>query len=110
MSVSVLLTQRAEREIREIRDWIRARSPAGASSWLDALEDAFAQLRQRTASSSPALEADDLALDLRQLTFKTRRGNPYRLVFIVRDDSVYVVAVRGAGQDLLRPDDFVVPN
>ena len=106
MSFRVSLSQRAKRDIREIATWIKRRSSKGALSWLAALEKALGQLKKTAASSGPAPEADDFELDLRQCLFKTRRGNTYRLVFILRDNLVHILAVRGTGQDLLQRDDI----
>jgi plasmid stabilization system protein ParE len=110
MSLRVLISRRAERDIREIRDWIKDRSPIGARSWLNALERALGRLPGVAASSSAAAEAEDLGIDLRQRLFKTRSGHRYRLVFVVRGETIHILAVRGAGQDLLQPGEIEVPE
>lgn len=106
MTYRVTLSRRAERDIRTIRDWIKARSVSGASRWLDVLEDALLQLPLVAATCVAAVEAVEIGLDLRQRIFKTRRGHPYRLVFLIRNETIQVLAVRGSGQDLLQPDDI----
>jgi len=45
-----------------------------------------------------------------QIIFRTRRGLPYRALFVVRENDVYVLRVRGPGQDLVAPDDLGVPR
>ncbi len=106
MNFRISISQRAKRDIREITAWIKERSSKGALSWLDALEESLEQLQKVAASSGAAPEADDFDVNLRQHLFRTRRGNTYRLVFILRDDVVQVLAVRGTGQDFLQQSDI----
>lgn len=42
--------------------------------------------------------------------FKTRYGDRYRLVYMIRDETVYVLRVRATGQQLLSKDDIEVPK
>jgi hypothetical protein len=51
-------------------------------------------------------ESEQIGIKLKQQSFKTRRGLPYRLVFSIHEDTVEVVAIRGSGQDWLRPDEI----
>ncbi len=51
-------------------------------------------------------KADTFEEELRQMLFKTRRGNTYRTLFVIRKFAVHVVAVRGTGQDLVTPDEL----
>jgi len=69
----------------------------------------------RSLTESPggrarAPEAELVGRDVRQALFKTRRGRIYRVLFIVVDDMVHVVAIRGYGQDLATLDDLELPN
>jgi hypothetical protein len=36
---------------------------------------------------------------IREVFFKTRKGNPYRVLFTILGDEVLVLRVRGPGQD-----------
>jgi hypothetical protein len=40
------------------------------------------------------------------LLFKTRRGRYYRLVYVIAEDEVHVLRVRGPGQPDLLPDEI----
>ena len=40
-----------------------------------------------------------LGYNIREVFFKTSKGNPYRLLFTVLDDEVLVLRVRGPGQN-----------
>ena len=57
-----------------------------------------------------APEAAGASEEVRQLTFKTRKGLWYRLLFIVRDDKVFVLHVRGPGQDLMAQTEIQFPS
>ena len=106
MSFRVQFSNRAKRDVREIASWIKSRSSKGAISWLNALEMSVTELSKNAMSSTPAPEVEDVGIDLRQRLFKTRRGNTYRLVFIIREKDIQVLTVRGTGQDLLTQSDL----
>jgi plasmid stabilization system protein ParE len=110
MSHEVRISRRAERDLRVIQSWLQDRSRIGALRWLDALQAALDQLSDTATSGPLAPEADDLGLDLRQRLFQTRRGHSYRLVYVVREQTVHVLAIRGAGQDFLSADDLELPE
>ena len=110
MSLQVQFSQRAKRDVREIQSWIKGRSSQGAANWLASLERAVIQLTEFAVSSPAAPEADEIGVDLKQRMFKTRRGNSFRLLFIVRGDTVHILAVRGAGQNLVSDDNIEIPE
>lgn len=110
MSRRIEFTTRAKQDLREIRDWIAARSRDGAVRWLEALDSACDKLVANAESAVSAAEAEDLGIDLHQQLFKTRRGRPYRMLFLVQDERVVIVAIRGPGQDLANIDDVEIPS
>jgi len=105
MQFEVKLTAEAEENVRAIRDWLASQSSSGALRWLDALEAAKNRLHESPDSNSLAPEADEFDDEVRQILFSTSRGNTYRAIFVVRATSVHIVAVRGAGQDLITRED-----
>ena len=110
MSLKVKFSQRAKQDIHEIQAWVKSRSSKGAATWLAALEKSISHLSEFAISSATAPEADDLGIDLKQRMFKTRRGNSYRLLFIICGEMVHILAVRGMGQDLLHDGDIEIPE
>ena len=68
----------------------------------------------RLSESGPefalAQEAGLFTEPVRQILFRTRRGLTYRALFVVRDETVIVVCVRGFGQDILGPNDVMMPE
>jgi hypothetical protein len=61
-----------------------------------------------TFGSAP--EDKDHEETIYQVIFKTRRGLPYRALFIVRGDQLYVLHVRGPGQDFMSAGEVRLPN
>jgi plasmid stabilization system protein ParE len=110
MNYTVRSSRKADTDIAVIFEWIAKRSPDGASRWLDALEAAIHKLRIQAGECALAPEADEIGIDLRQMMFRTRRGRPYRLLFVIRDDVVSLAAVRGAGQDDVLMNDIELPE
>ncbi len=110
MSYTVETTESAEQEFEEQYAYIAKRSPQGANSWAVAFHDALRQLETNPVSRPLAPESEHHAEDIHQLVFKTRRGNAYRALFIIRRDRVYVVHIRGLGQDIMAPEEVQLPR
>ena len=47
--------------------------------------------------------------EVRQFLFKTRRGRTYRAVYVIMDDEVRILRVRGPGQPPLTDDEMGNP-
>ena len=109
-SFDVCFSNEAEDNIRTIKDWIAERSPQGAGKWIEALSQAAARLADSADCFGLAPEASAFDNELRQIIFKTRRGNTYRALFVIRQNVAHVLSVRGTGQDLLQPGDIEVPD
>jgi toxin ParE1/3/4 len=102
----VYLTDAAKADIRAILRWIEGRSPAGAQAWYQTWQQALLTLGQRADELGLAPESADHPEAIRQFIFKTKHGRPYRALFAVRARDVFVLHVRGPGQDLLRPEEL----
>ncbi|MFO0975981.1 MAG: hypothetical protein U0996_06255 [Planctomycetaceae bacterium] len=110
MTFDVVFTDEASFQVLQIQDWIAERSITGAELWLTALRLAVEKLRLRGSAFSSAPESPQFPEPLYQILFRTRRGLTYRALFIVRNQTVYVVSVRGFGRDLVGPDDVLLPD
>ena len=86
-------SRRADRDASEILDWLGNRSRTGASRWLDALDQMVVRLRETPLSSPRAEEADAFSEPVRQILFRTKRGNTYRALYVVRDQQVTILTV-----------------
>jgi|GEM_PF-631080 plasmid stabilization system protein ParE len=108
MTYRIRQTRRANRDVDAIFNWIAnvRQARQGATSWRGAYRNALAMLAGDPESYPEAIEADDLGVDLRQFTFKTRRGQVYRGVFTVDDGDVLILRIRGPGQAPLDSDEL----
>jgi hypothetical protein len=61
------------------------------------------------AGHALAPENADAELEVRQVLFKTRRGNVYRALYFVDGENVYILRVRGKGQAQVNPADLGQP-
>ena len=110
MKFRVIITAAAEHDADAIYLWLLKRSPRGANNWWTAFSHAIDSLRQNAQSFGLAPESTEPPEDVREVTFKTRHGRPYRLLFTIRDDFAYVLRVRGTGQPLLTPSEIEFPE
>lgn len=101
MSWNVIMTSRAKGEVESIYDYIAERSPDGAVRWLRAFQRARDELAEQAERFGSASESDTLQPELRQRFFSTKRGNRYRIVFKIVGADVFVLHVRGQGQNLI---------
>jgi len=107
MTYRTIILRRARQDIARIHGWIAKRSPTGAERWFQALEDAIELLRRDAAAYPLTDEAAHVGMAIRHVLFHTRRGNKYRVVFIIFGDEVRVLRVRGTGQRRLRSRDVI---
>jgi plasmid stabilization system protein ParE len=98
MKFTVSVLHRASSDSDRIFEWIAARSPQGAIAWHRKFEEALSRLRNDADLHSVAPESKHFAVEVRQLFFRTRRGEPYRLIYAIVEREVRVLRVRGPGQ------------
>jgi plasmid stabilization system protein ParE len=106
MAYTVRTLPRAEFDAQQIYDWIKEQSPQGAERWWWAFLDACDRLKQQPLSYALAPEAEWSDREVRQILFKTPRGRYYRALYVVVEDEVRVLRVRGPGQPDLQADEL----
>jgi len=110
MSHRVEITEPAKRDADAIYDWLYGRSPDGALRWWQVFLTTLEELKHNPIGYATAPESNVFDEPVLQLQFKTRRGRRYRAFFIVRNNVVYVLRVRGGGQDLISHADIEMPK
>jgi plasmid stabilization system protein ParE len=110
MKFQAKLSWRAERDVEHILGWLHERSPQGAASWLRVWDRTFASLRESADQHGLATENEGQPMEVRQVMFRTRKGRDYRALFTIERDTVYVMHVRGPGQDLVPADQLQLPS
>lgn len=94
--------RRAENDVARIYRWLAKRSPVGAVRWHEALDDAIGDLTVIPLSFGFADEPSLARRQVRQRIFKTRRGANYRILFMISENQILVLRVRGPGQPPVR--------
>jgi plasmid stabilization system protein ParE len=106
MKRTVLVLPRAQRQVREIAQWLAERSAQGAARWLDAYDRTIERLEEQADSCGLAPENEFVAPEIRQMLFKTPKGRTYRTLFTIAGADVRILAIRGPGQQLVSPQDL----
>lgn len=110
MKRNVVLLPAAEADVGHIFAWIHQRSPEGAATWYRRWLEVIDKLELSADGLAAAPEDADHPARIQQILFKTHRGKTYRALFTICGDTVYVLHVRGPGQDLMSADALQVPE
>ncbi len=100
MSYKVEFTEQAQAEAREAARWIAEYSPEEATLWYFDLIEAVESLENFPARCPLAPESKTFRTKIRHLLF-----GKYRVLFIIEDETVYVLHVRHSARKPLTPDD-----
>jgi plasmid stabilization system protein ParE len=106
MKYQLTTLRSARQDIRELFAFIAARSQTGASAWATAYLRTLARLEQHADGCPLAAESEHVTAEIREVLFKTRRGLVYRVLFMIRDSRVFILHVRGPGQDWMKAEDL----
>ena len=106
MSHRLVIMPRAERDVEKILIFLKRHSRDGAQRWFSAFETVLQRLREAPTSYGFAPEDGMGGYQLHQVLFKTRRGRTYRAVFTIRDNTIFILRVRGPGQAPLTADEL----
>jgi plasmid stabilization system protein ParE len=102
----VRILRLARNDVDSILTWISKQSPLGAKRWYEAFQRTANSLSTEPYSHALAPEASMVTEPVRQTFFKTKSGRLYRLVFLIVDQQVRILRVRGPGQELLQADEL----
>ena len=110
MTYVVSLTRAGNRDLESCYAYIAKRSPRGAAAWTNAFqEQVLDALAIDPHSYEIAPESHDHPVEIRQRLFRTPQGKNYRALFTIRGQDVFVIHIRGPGQDLVPIDELVLP-
>lgn len=100
MSFRVEITEPAEADAREVTQWLALYSPEKAAFWyFDFLESVDSL--QTFPARCPIAPESSKAIELRHLIF-----GKYRIIFLIDDESVYILHVRHQRQKPLPLDEM----
>jgi plasmid stabilization system protein ParE len=99
MTYQVILQPEAEREIRQQARWIveQSNSPATALRWVNSIRSKIATLKASPLRCPIDPDSDAYGEEVRVL-LHGKRNRKFRVLFILRGDTVRVVAIRHAAQ------------
>ncbi len=100
MSFKVVVEKEAEEDLKTAASWIAQHSSDKAVLWYFDATESIESLENFPTRCPLAPESKQFGAEIRHLLF-----DRYRILFIVEDETVYVLRVRHQAQDVLRPDD-----
>jgi plasmid stabilization system protein ParE len=105
MTFQVELTPVAEIQIEQSYQWYRDRNPEFEDRWFRGLMNTIATLQEKPQRCILAVEHEIFSEEFRQLLFGKSK-NIYRVLFAIRDTTVYVLYVRHSAQAPLTLDEL----
>jgi plasmid stabilization system protein ParE len=107
MTLRVVVTEQAEREMQSAFDWwAEHRSKQQAHRWYVGMAAAIAELSENPERHGQSRECDQFPFEIRDLLFGIGRRPTHRAVFTIRDDMVVVLTIRHVAQRDITPDDI----
>lgn len=100
MSFNVVVEKEAEEDLKAAASWIAQHSRDKAILWYFDVTESIESLKNFPARCPLAPESKKFGEEIRYLMF-----DKYRILFIIEDETVYVIRVRHQAQDVLSPDD-----
>jgi plasmid stabilization system protein ParE len=105
MAFQVEITPIAGATIDRAYRWYRERNPEFADLWFRGLMNTIATLQEKPQRCPLAIEHDIFPEEVRQLLYGKSK-NVYRVLFTIRDDTVYALYVRHSSQAPLTLNDI----
>jgi plasmid stabilization system protein ParE len=100
MSFKVVVENEAKEDLKDAARWIAQYSPDKATLWYFDATEAIESLEKFPARCPMAPESKKFGAEIRHLIF-----GKHRILFLIEDETVYVLRVRHQAQDALLPDE-----
>jgi plasmid stabilization system protein ParE len=101
MTFTVKLSDLAIQNIEEAYQWVQETNPGALDEWFSEVMKALQSLKKLPYRCSRIPEADEFDEEIRQLIYQK-----YRFIFTLRDNTVYVLAVRHTSRKPLERQDL----
>jgi plasmid stabilization system protein ParE len=101
MAFEVVLLRQAQADFDNILAWFTEKAPNSLHKWFDSYERILNRLEHDPLAFTLAPEDEVLKSSIRQALFWTGGGYVYRLLFVIADNEVRVLHIRGPGQDFV---------
>ncbi len=107
MKYQVVVTERAELQLREVYDWwAEHRSRAQAIRWYRGIYRAILELRSSPDRKPTTAEQILPSETLHELRYGLGHRKSHRAVYVIRDNQVVALLIRHLAQDALSPGDI----
>jgi len=103
MTYRVIVTPAAESDLRTAYRYIRSQAPRAARDWIRRARQSAKSLARRPERCPLAPESASFDLPIRELFFGSGNRGTYRFLFVVLDESVYILHVRHGSMLPLSP-------
>lgn len=94
MIYRVIVTPAAEGDLRTAYRYIRSKAPLAARDWIRRARQTAKSLARHPERCPLAPESASFSLLIRELLFGSGNRGTYRFLFVVLDQSVYILHVR----------------
>jgi plasmid stabilization system protein ParE len=109
MKYHVRLANDALQDYDALLTYIKNQSPAGAKAWGTAFDDAMTRIEANPLLCGLIPERRRLLVQYREAFFKTRKGRRYRIIFSLEENIVWILYIRGPGQDFIDREPLRLP-
>lgn len=110
MKYRLTILPQAMDDVRRNAEWWATRHSAEeAVRWLDMIQSQLQSIVDFPESHAFSIENDDFPYEIRDKLLGLSSRRSYRAVFTIKDDTIFVLTVRRAAQDSLRPEHIDPP-
>jgi len=102
MRYRVAIEPPALADIEEAFRWLAERTPERAAAWFHGIVEAVLRLENHPERCPLAPENDEFDEEIRQLLYGRRHGR-YRILFTIRQQTVFILHVHHGAREHLRP-------
>jgi plasmid stabilization system protein ParE len=101
MTYDLVYTGRAKRDLQRATEFIARDAPETAQCWFDGFVATIQTLSTYATVFSLAPESEQCSIEVRQIIYRTKSRRANRALYAIRGATVYILAIRRPGEDLL---------
>jgi len=106
MQYRVIVAPEAETDLRSAASYIRRDNPRAARTWLKGARQRIKTLALFPERCPLAPESASFVEPIRELYYSHGNRGTYRILFVVLDNSVFVLYMRHGAMQPLKPDEL----
>jgi len=106
MTYNLVYTGRAKRDLQRATEAIAHNAPETAQRWFDGFVATLQSLSTSATVYSLAPESEQCSVEVRQLIYRTKSRRANRALYTIRGETVYILAIRRPGEDLLTEEEL----